>query len=268
MHGAPTVPSVTPADRAIDFRVVHFDRVDPDRQLIYKLAHIQPERPAHARWVALVEQLVEELRPLMRPRGIFRVDHVAALERRRIVLSSGAAYEGAVGAFLKHSTMLATFVVTIGSAVERLSRGWLKAGKVMQGAIADAIASQCADAAGELLCNEVRRWAQERGCDTTPPYSPGYCGMTVRQQIPLFASLPTRRINVHRTASCLMLPVKSISGLIGIGPADQVSPGGYPCEACTHPHCMQRRAPCNRELMDAVDLGPEALPPNNESVRE
>jgi hypothetical protein len=39
-----------------------------------------------------------------------------------------------------------------------------------------------------------------------------------------------------------MLPVKSVSGLVGIGPADKVSPGGYPCEHCDHPDCMQRRA--------------------------
>ncbi len=252
--------TILPAENALAFEVVRFDRVEPDRQLVYKLAHIQPERPAHRRWVELVEQLVRDLTPLMRARAIFRIDPVTALERRRIVLASGAVFEGAAGAFLKHATMMATFVVTIGSAVERLSRGWLKAGKVMQGAIADAIASQSVDAAGELLCQEIRKWAQARGCDTTPPYSPGYCGMTVRQQIPLFASLPTRLINVRRTESCLMLPVKSISGLVGIGPADKVSPQGYPCESCTHPDCMQRRAPTNRELLNAMNLGPEALP--------
>jgi hypothetical protein len=248
------IPAVAPVETALDFRLLRFERVEPDRHSIYKLAHIQPERPAHARWVEQVEQLVSRLRPLTRPRAIFRVDRVVTLEPRRIVLSSGAAYEGAVGTFLMHSTVMAAFVVTIGSAVERLSRGWLRAGKVMQGAIADAIASQCAEAACGLLCQAVRQWAQERSCDTTPPYSPGYCGMTVRQQIPLFASLPVQRINVRRTPSCLMLPVKSISGLIGIGPADKVNPGGYACEACTHPDCEQRRAPCNPELTNAVDL--------------
>ncbi|MEW6251004.1 MAG: hypothetical protein AB1716_10185 [Planctomycetota bacterium] len=250
----------TPSEQSLAFRVLRFDRVDPDRQLVYKLAHIQPERAAHARWVELVEQLVVQLQPVMRPRGIFRIDPVMALEPRRIVLGSGAIFEGAVGAFLKHATMMATYVVTIGSAVERLSRGWLRQGKVMQGAIADAIASQSVEAAGDLLATEVRQWARARGCEITPPYSPGYCGMTVQQQVPLFTSLPTRLINVRRTASCLMVPVKSISGLIGIGPADKVSPGGYPCEACTHPDCMQRRAPLNRALMNGIDLGPEALP--------
>jgi len=115
------------------------------------------------------------------------------------------------------------------------------------------------EAAAQLLSAEVRAWARERGLDATPPYSPGYCGMTVREQIPLFASLPTRQINVRVTPSCLMLPVKSVSGLIGLGPADLVSPGGYPCEACTHPDCMQRRAPINHaRLQELLATDPAA----------
>ena len=245
---AAQVPTVTPVEAALHFRVLHLDRVEPDRELIHKLAHIQPDRPTHARWVEQVEQLIQELRPLTRPRALFRIDPIVSLEDRRVVLASGAAFEGAVGTFLKNATLIATFVVTIGSAVERLSRIWLRAGKIMQGTIADAIASQCAEATCQTLCRHVRLWAQERACETTPPYSPGYCGMSVRQQIPLFASLPTERINVHRTPSCLMLPVKSISGLIGIGPPDKINPQKHPCEACAHPHCTQRRAPCNHEL--------------------
>lgn len=222
--------------------MVHYDGVEPDREAIYRLVHLQRTREAHRRWFELVEQLLAESRRLVRARGLYRVDEVRALEPRRIVLASGAVFEGAVGAFLNHSELMATFIVTIGSALERLSRAWLKAGKVMQGTIADAIASETVEATAQRLRDEIRAWARARGQEATPPYSPGYCGMTVRQQVPLFASLPARRINVRVTASCLMLPIKSISGLVGIGPADKVRPGGYPCEACTHPDCMQRRA--------------------------
>ena len=112
--------------------------------------------------------------------------------------------------------------------------------------IADAIASEAAEATAERLKADVRAWARVRGLDITAPYSPGYCGMTIQQQRPLFASLPTCEVNVRLTPSCLMVPVKSISGLIGIGPADKVSPERCPCEGCDHPNCTQRRAPMDR----------------------
>jgi hypothetical protein len=226
-----------------DTRVVAFDRVEPDREQIVRLLRLVAERPAHRRWFGMLDGLLKELPRLMRPRGVYRIDEVVTLEPGRLVLQSGAVFAGAVGEFLAHARMVATYVVTIGSAVERLARRWLRAGRVMHGTVADAIASEAVEAAAQRLQDEVRAAVRPQGLDTTLPYSPGYCGLTLRMQEPLFASLPVRRINVRLTPSCLMLPVKSISGLIGIGPAGLVSPEGVPCAACDHPDCVQRRGP-------------------------
>ncbi len=255
---------MTGPNAPVAFRVLRFDRVAPDREQICRLVHLRPGHGNHRRWFEMVDELLGTLPRLMRPRGLYRIDEVAALESRRLVLASGSVFDGAIGAFLEHSRLMATFVVTIGSAVERLSRGWLRAGKVLQGTIADAIASEAAAATEGCLRSEVQAWAGARGLDITPPYSPGYCGMHVRQQIPLFASLPAREINVRLTPSCLMVPVKSISGLIGIGPADKVSPQAYPCEACDHPNCMQRRAEFDERRGGGQTCGPsaEACPPD------
>lgn len=235
---------ITAAEQADAFRVLRFERVEPEREQIERLVHLRSDRANHRRWFERIDELLSELPRVMRPRGVFRVDKVVALEPRRLRLASGVCFEGAVGSYLAHATQTATFVVTIGSALERLSRGWLRRGKVMHGMIADAIASEATEATARRLHAEVRAWANGRGYEVTPPYSPGYCGMTVKQQVPLFASLPTQSINVRLTPSCLMMPVKSISGLIGIGPADKVRSDGYACEACDHPHCAQRRAAC------------------------
>lgn len=242
------------------FRILQFDAVEPDREQIYRLVGLKPDRPNHQRWIGDVETLVADLRRLLRPRGMYRIDPVQRMERTLLELGSGAVFEGAVSTFLAHSTHVATFIVTIGSAVERLARDWMQAGKVMQGTIADAIASESVEAVAEKLQAEVRHWAHQRGAEITPRYSPGYCGMDVRQQTTLFASLPAHQIEVTRTPSCLMVPLKSVSGLIGIGPADQVSPGGYPCETCNHDHCMQRRAPFNPRRGSCTDWA--ACPPD------
>jgi len=257
-----TPSPAAPVRSAVAYGVVRFEHVQPDRARICQLVHLRPGHGNHERWFELVDELLGTLPRLMRPRGLYRIDEVAALEPRRLVLASGAVFDGAIGAFLQHARLIATFVVTIGSAVERLSRGWLRAGKVMQGMIADAIASEAAPATEACLREEVRAWAQARGLDVTPPYSPGYCGMNVRQQIPLFASLPAREINVRLTPSCLMVPLKSISGLVGIGPADKMDPHRYPCEACNHPNCTHRRAPFDSQHGSCEDTGPteEACP--------
>lgn len=230
-----------PVERAAAFSVLRFKHVDPEREQICKLVGLKSGRANHTRWFELVDEMLHDSQRALRPRALFRIDKVTTLSDGQLELASGVVIDGSVGSFLRHAIQVATYVATIGSALERLSRHWLRTGKVMQATIADAIASESAEAAAQQTRDKIRAWARARGLDTTPGYSPGYCGMHVRQQKSLFASLPTERINVHLTPTCLMLPVKSVSGLVGIGPADKVSPSGYPCERCDHPDCMQRR---------------------------
>jgi hypothetical protein len=249
----PTSPRpVTSPETATLLRVVRFDSVEPDRGQIARLVGLKPGRDNHTRWFELMDQMLASAPRLLRPRGVLRIDQVTAIHPNRLELASGTEYAGSASAFLRHSQMVAAFVVTIGSALERLSRNWLRSGKVMQGTVADAIASEAVEAAAELMEREVRSWAHAQGLEITPRFSPGYCGMHVREQVALFNSVPANRINVRRLPSCLMVPMKSISGLIGVGPADKVSPNVYPCELCDHPDCTQRRGRFDPEKMKAL----------------
>lgn len=229
---------------------MRWDRVEPDREAILRLVQLRPDCVSHQRWIETLDRLRVELSPLLRPRGVYRIDQVTHRESRRIVLTSGTTYLGAVATFLEHAEFIASFVVTIGSAVERLSRGWLRSGRVMPGTIADAIASEAAEATAARLREQVRTWALARRLDVTPAYSPGYCGLDLRQQSVLFVTVPACSINVRLTPSCLMLPLKSISGLIGIGPPGQIRPDRLACSGCDHPNCAQRRAPFGADTME------------------
>ena len=232
-----------PFRQATLFVKTRFDRVEPDLEQVRRLLGLREDRDNHRRWFDVMDELLTTLPRLLRLRTVYRIDSVRRLEPHRLELASDAVFTGAVGQFLAHSTHVATFIATIGSAVERASRRWLRDNQVMHGAIADALASEYAEAVAQKCQDEIRHWARSQGLDVTPRYSPGYCGLNVTQQAVVFASLPARSINVRLTPSSLMIPIKSVSGLIGIGPADQVNPTGYPCRSCDHPHCLQRRTP-------------------------
>ncbi len=243
---ARSASAVTPMEQATAFELCRLSAVGPDLRRVARLAGVQAERRAHRRWVEAIEQAAVTLPRLMRPRALYRIDPVRTLEPRLLVLASGAAYEGAIGRFLAGAELVATFVVTIGSAVERLSRRWLRAGRVMAGVVADAFASEAVESVAQQCQDRIRSWARARGLEITPRYSPGYCGMRVDQQVALFASLPAARIGVRLRPSFLMTPIKSVSGLIGIGRVDAVRPDDYPCRHCDQPECTQRRAPARR----------------------
>ena len=237
-------PIVNP-ERAAAFQIIRFD---PDHlrlkvEWVHRAVGLRPDRPQHRRWMEQVHDLAQLAPRILRPRTVYRIDEVRRLEPQHIKLVSNAVFDGGAGRFLRHSQFVATFVVTIGSALERLSRRWLRAGQVMRGTIVDALASAYVEATAECCQEHIRAWALPQGLDVTPRYSPGYCGMPVSQQVPLFQSVPANRVSVHLTESCLMVPIKSVSGLIGIGPADRLTPTDYPCRHCDHPHCTHRRVP-------------------------
>ena len=73
-------------------------------------------------------------------------------------------------------------------------------------------------------------------------YSPGYCGWNLTGQRALFTALGPEEIGIHLTESCLMEPVKSISGVAVIGPADiHGFTDDYSfCAACPTHDCRRR----------------------------
>ncbi|MCF0209200.1 MAG: methionine synthase, partial [Bacteroidaceae bacterium] len=74
----------------------------------------------------------------------------------------------------------------------------------------------------------------------TNRFSPGYCGWHVREQKLLFSTFPLAEpCGVKLTDSCLMLPIKSVSGVIGIG--ENVRKLEYTCGLCDYANCYKRR---------------------------
>jgi len=70
------------------------------------------------------------------------------------------------------------------------------------------------------------------------PYSPGYCGWKVAEQSKLFKMFPADFCNIGLTESMMMDPVKSISGIIGVG--RDVKFDAYTCNLCNSLNCLYK----------------------------
>ena len=73
-------------------------------------------------------------------------------------------------------------------------------------------------------------------------FSPGYCGWHVSGQKRLFAELKPQKIDLTLRESCLMQPLKSISGVLVAGPKIIFDiDDTYPfCAACKTHSCRDR----------------------------
>jgi hypothetical protein len=139
---------------------------------------------------------------------------------------------------LRASEKIAVFACTIGDEVFEKSRSLMKNNEMLHGYIYDIYGSLAVENAMEQVQAGLRLEMAETGSGISNRYSPGYCGWMVDEQKKLFSLLPPGFCGISLSGSCLMQPIKSISGFIGIGP--EVRPKGYTCEVCDSTQCLYR----------------------------
>lgn len=138
---------------------------------------------------------------------------------------------------LKKSTGLAFFICTCGSEVEKLSKQLIKEGQTLEGYIVDLIGSEIAEGMADIIHQQIGKNTAKEKMNYTNRYSPGYCNWPVSDQQLLFPLLDNT-CGVSLTQSSLMIPIKSVSGVIGIGP--DVKFKGYSCNKCDASFCIYR----------------------------
>lgn len=143
---------------------------------------------------------------------------------------------------LEDARGLALFAVTLGEPVSARITRLFSDGEVAEGYILDQVASFAAD---EMAQQAARRFAAACDGDTAVlPYSPGYCGWNVSGQRALFQILNPEEIGITLNESCLMKPLKSVSGVLVAAPIDahDFSPAFPCCASCTTLACQERVA--------------------------
>ncbi|RIK83278.1 MAG: hypothetical protein DCC67_06030 [Planctomycetota bacterium] len=193
---------------------------------------------------AILDQWIAEAARRAAPRASYLVMPVCELSPRRLrVLGPRGEVEfrGAIGEFLGASEYVAAFIATAGPHVENLATELMHCGEALPAMVASAVGAERAEAAEAVVIEQLRAAAAPRSMATTLSYSPGYCGMAIAEQRTLFSLFGGDDVGVTLTESCLMQPLKSVSGLIGIGRADRVAAYGSPCDRCAMHNCNMRR---------------------------
>jgi len=144
---------------------------------------------------------------------------------------------------IEDATSLALFAVTLGPAVSDCISTLFDAGELAEGYILDQVASFAADELAQIAGHRFQT-ASQRNDLAVLPYSPGYCGWHVSGQRALFAHLQPDEIGISLNDSCLMHPIKSVSGVLVLAPveAHEFSPSFPCCATCTTLDCQERAA--------------------------
>jgi len=141
---------------------------------------------------------------------------------------------------LKRSDSVAIFLCTAGAEIGIRSKKAMQERDFLKGYIYDVVGSEIVEAATDIMQEDLEKSMLDSGMKITNRYSPGYCGWDVAEQHKLFELVPENFCGIQLSPSALMDPVKSVSGIIGIG--KNVRYNQYTCGMCEMDDCLYRRA--------------------------
>ena len=139
---------------------------------------------------------------------------------------------------IKKSDSIAVFLCTAGEDILIRSRKAMAEGDLLTGYIYDVVGSEIVESAVDLMQNELKKSVISSGKKITNRYSPGYCGWDVAEQHKLFQLVSSNFCGIRLIESALMYPIKSVSGIIGIG--ENVKFNLYTCDLCKSKNCIYR----------------------------
>lgn len=142
---------------------------------------------------------------------------------------------------LQNAQSVAVFVCTIGSSLEQWSKKLMDSSDVLEGYIVDQIGSEMVECVADRLEQILAACVKPFGWKISNRYSPGYCGWSVVEQHKLFSLFPQNFCGIRLTESALMVPIKSVSGIIGLG--SKMKAEDYECSICDMTDCFRRNNP-------------------------
>ena len=181
-----------------------------------------------------VAPLIDECSRLIEPKGVYEFLRVINVDNSTIHVEGGYSLKSIIlGDMLEDNQTIVPFVVTIGSKLEKKASEEVKK-SVLKGFIME----QIADYAVAKLRLHVSSLVKERLGSTVYNFSPGSGTgklFEINQQEILFKIIDPTTIGVHLSPSYVMLPRKSISGILAATPIEYVA-----CEYCPR-KCENRK---------------------------
>jgi hypothetical protein len=190
----------------------------------------------------IVSRVLKEAEAICTLKAEYRIfENISFSESSRNLLISNVSFN--IGKIIygqiKKSGSAALFVCTAGGEIGIRSRNTMKEGDLLEGYIYDVIGSEAVEAVADLMQDDMEGEMRLSGKKITNRFSPGYCGWDVAEQHKLFSLMTDNYCGIRLNPSALMDPVKSVSGIIGIG--EKVKRLPYTCKLCDMKDCIYRR---------------------------
>jgi len=193
--------------------------------------------------------LIDLAREVGRPKAAYSVCYIAGRDGDRVEIGDITFESRMLARNLAEVERVFPFVATCGHEMDEAFTG---DGDILKQYCWDIIKDQMLKAAREVLVDELQERYRLEKTAAMHPGSGDVSIWPVEQQRNLFSLLGDveQSVGVRLTESCLMMPNKTVSGILFPTESDFRS-----CEVCKRENCPSRRAAFRPELWREIDQG-------------
>ncbi len=204
------------------------------RYLGYKGQQVDPAL------LSLIDETSQELLRLITPKSVHQEFDCSVPNDSTVYLGSLILQSKHLAKNLTGCDRAIIFAATIGSSADTLIKRYsitsLAKAAVVQAAGAALIETFC-----DELESTIREEAHVRSLYLRPRFSPGYGDLSLDYQRDIFNILEcNKRIGISLTDTCLMIPSKSVTAIIGLSKARNKGCNEDKCLSCTKTTCEYR----------------------------
>jgi len=185
------------------------------RQRLGRGAKVRPEIKF------LIRELLASLKKssLLEPAVAYEYYTVRSMTGSQISLDGDKAINGPLlPAIFPEAKELAVLLCTIGPRLEGQAADYFNQGEPLRGTLLDGIGSTAVDVVTPEVLRRLSTEVSSRGYEISSPVNPGMPGLPLTEQWNLLGLVNADEIGVSLTASGVLVPRKSTSMVVGIGP--------------------------------------------------
>jgi hypothetical protein len=216
--------------------------IEIDKNQVCRYIGYEDDQNLSARISSLIDDYLEHAHSLINPLFSYVIKDVEWARGSIALIEGSIIFKSRVIAkLLERCPQVAIFLVTIGKYLEETAWQLSRDGLILEATVLDAIGSDAVEKVADLAQARIKEIVKAQGLVISRRFSPGYCDWNIAQQQTLFYALTGNTVGIRLTGECLMIPQKSISGIIGIGPSKADVEDYNPCKTCRKKNCPGRR---------------------------
>jgi hypothetical protein len=184
--------------------------------------------------ISLIEELLLLIKDdhLLETAIVYETQPIIGINRHRLVLKNVTLNSPLFARMIPDAKELAVVCCTIGPKLENVVTEYLGKNEALRGMLLDGIGNAAIDTLAQEACRNIAEVALTYGFQTSSPLSPGTSYFPITEQKKIFHLISSEQIGLKLSPAGMMVPRKSISMIIGIGPMMKVWTQAEVCANC------------------------------------